>query len=373
MTKKLTRILIALAFLIAITIFGFWYFNKSQELVVSGHPEWPPIMYQDGNQIVGAGPEIVAKIFTELGVKSVSKYEGAWDVVQSKAKSGEVDVLVAAYKTAERETYMDYSIPYTVDPVVLIVKNGQTFAYAKNEDLIGKRGVVMLGDSYGQKFDDFIKAKLTPQTVGTPKDAFDLLANGQADYFVYALYSAQDYIFKNKLADQVEILPEYVSSENFYITISKKSPFVKLLPKVNELLKKYIDDGTIDQIIEKHKQALWGESQTASNPPAQLANPASTNCAKVGGNLVIQKRGDGGEYGLCYFEDNRACEEWALLRGDCPLGGRKTTGFDTIDQNYCAWSGGETLAVPDSVCTFKDGSTCPTIDFYNGTCQAGQN
>ena len=108
--------------------------------------------------------------------------------------------------------------------------------------------------------------------------------------------------------------------------------------------------------------------ETSTQISTQLANPASANCLKLGGNLVIQKRGDGGEYGLCYFEDNRACEEWALLRGDCPLGGVKTTGFDTIDQKYCAWSGGETLAVPQSVCTFKDDSKCSTEEFYNGKC-----
>lgn len=110
------------------------------------------------------------------------------------------------------------------------------------------------------------------------------------------------------------------------------------------------------------------ESTPLDNNVAGIANPASVNCSTLGGNLVIQKRGDGGEYGLCYFEDNRACEEWALMRGDCPTGGVKTTGFDTIDQNFCAWSGGETFAVPQSVCTFKNGSKCSTIDFYDGQC-----
>ncbi len=103
------------------------------------------------------------------------------------------------------------------------------------------------------------------------------------------------------------------------------------------------------------------------------SNPASSYCLKVGGSLVINKRGDGGEYGLCYFEDNRACEEWALMRGECPIGGRKTTGYDTIDQNYCAWSGGQTFAVPNSVCTFKNGSNCSTLDFYNGKCSVGKS
>jgi len=116
-------------------------------------------------------------------------------------------------------------------------------------------------------------------------------------------------------------------------------------------------DSVVEQAININNQA-----------PIQLANPASVNCTKVGGNLVIQKRGDGGEYGLCYFEDNRACEEWALFRADCPVGGVKTTGFDTIDQKYCAWSGGQTFAVPNSVCTFKDGKKCFTLDFYNGKC-----
>lgn len=111
----------------------------------------------------------------------------------------------------------------------------------------------------------------------------------------------------------------------------------------------------------------------SSQASTQMANPASVNCSKLGGNLIIKNRGDGGQYGLCYFEDNRACEEWALFRGDCPVGGRRTTGYDTIDQNYCAWSGGETFAVPNSICTFKNGLKCSTIDFYNGKCSSNSN
>ncbi|MFA6593746.1 MAG: DUF333 domain-containing protein [Candidatus Buchananbacteria bacterium] len=107
--------------------------------------------------------------------------------------------------------------------------------------------------------------------------------------------------------------------------------------------------------------------------PINLANPASVNCEQKGGNLIIQKRADGGEYGLCFFEDNRACEEWALMRGDCPAGGVKTTGFDTDAQKLCAWSGGSTSAVPNAVCVFADGSKCPVDAFYDGTCRKGES
>ncbi len=111
----------------------------------------------------------------------------------------------------------------------------------------------------------------------------------------------------------------------------------------------------------------------ATTSSTGLANPASKNCADKGGNLQIKKDGSGGEYGLCYFDDNRACEEWALLRGDCPWGGRRTTGFDTEEQRYCAWLGGETYAVEKAVCKFKDGSSCLDEDLFKGLCHTGQN
>lgn len=257
--SKIRRFLLIIAIILVLVLGAVWYWNSYTRVkfIASGHPQWPPIMYQVDSDIIGVGPEITAKVFGDLGVKIASKYEGPWDVVQEKAKSGEVDVLVAAYKTTERETYMDYSIPYTVDPVVLVVKKGNAFPYIRWEDLVVKKGVVTNGDSYGQEFDNFIKDKLTVKKVGTAEEAFDSLLNGETDYFVYALYSASDYIFRNKLTEQVEILPQYVSTENFYLTISKKSALVKYLPQINTLLEKYKNDGTIQGIIDKYQAQLW--------------------------------------------------------------------------------------------------------------------
>lgn len=56
-----------------------------------------------------------------------------------------------------------------------------------------------------------------------------------------------------------------------------------------------------------------------------MGNPASQNCLTKGGRLVIKKNTSGSEYGMCYFEDNHVCEEWALLNGYCPIGGRRMT------------------------------------------------
>ena len=85
--------------------------------------------------------------------------------------------------------------------------------------------------------------------------------------------------------------------------------------------------------------ALPTATQPESTRPA-IANPASQNCLEQGGTLSLEERGDGGPFGVCYLEDNRQCEEWALMRGDCPAGGLKVTGFITSAARYCAITGG---------------------------------
>ncbi|MFC5373470.1 DUF333 domain-containing protein [Brevundimonas faecalis] len=45
-----------------------------------------------------------------------------------------------------------------------------------------------------------------------------------------------------------------------------------------------------------------------------MANPASVHCQAEGGKTEIRRDTQGGEYGVCVFEDGRQCEEWALFR-----------------------------------------------------------
>jgi putative hemolysin len=119
-------------------------------------------------------------------------------------------------------------------------------------------------------------------------------------------------------------------------------------------------------------------ASNASHPQSvtALANPASQNCIRQGGALTIQKRGDDGEYGVCVFEDNRQCEEWAMLRGACPVGGVKITGYLTSAAQYCAVTGGQYrissgerhLEQEQGSCSLA-AKTCDAWAFYNGRCR----
>lgn len=159
-------------------------------------------------------------------------------------------------------------------------------------------------------------------------------------------------------AQVVTLDPEEPAMSTYFLFDDGKS--LTLLDNDKEKIDSPFDE-TLSR-VSKQKNKTMMQSKT------NLANPASVNCKEQGGTLVMQQRGDGGTYGLCQFEDNQACEEWALYRGECPVGGVKTTGFDTIEQQYCAWLGGQTLAVPDATCTLPNGNVCSDEALYNGTC-----
>jgi putative hemolysin len=119
-------------------------------------------------------------------------------------------------------------------------------------------------------------------------------------------------------------------------------------------------------------------SDKAINKPDSkvgIANPASTNCINKGGTLKIQKGGGGGEYGICVFEDNSQCEEWALFRGECPVGGNKITDYVTSASQFCVITGGSynitgqvNTEKEQGVCTFNNGKSCDVWDYYSGKC-----
>ena len=105
------------------------------------------------------------------------------------------------------------------------------------------------------------------------------------------------------------------------------------------------------------------------------ANPAAELCIAEGGRAVIERTSRGDEIGVCVFEENRQCEEWALMRGDCPVGGRRITGYATAAARYCAITGGtyqdtvqETAEREEQgTCTFGE-KVCDVHAYFRGDC-----
>ncbi len=95
----------------------------------------------------------------------------------------------------------------------------------------------------------------------------------------------------------------------------------------------------------------------------------------MGGTPKNETRPDGGQYGVCYFGDNYVCEQWALMHGECPVGGVKVTGYNTPAARYCVITGGTYTVIgvtntdqEAGSCTLPSGKVCDANEYYAGAC-----
>jgi len=57
-------------------------------------------------------------------------------------------------------------------------------------------------------------------------------------------------------------------------------------------------------------------ASTSSNKSG-IANPASTFCKDQGYASQTKTNGDGSQYGVCFFDNGKQCEEWSFYNGSC--------------------------------------------------------
>ena len=62
------------------------------------------------------------------------------------------------------------------------------------------------------------------------------------------------------------------------------------------------------------------QKRAADEEAAGLPNPASVYCEEHDGRVEMRTDADGGQYGVCVFEDGSECEEWAFYREECKAG-----------------------------------------------------
>lgn len=267
LSKQLGRAFLLLSVILAVFILllasnfvkpGFKVGKEKKEaktvFIASGHPELAPIVFRSGSEgLGGVGVDLTKKIFDDLKAPLEFKYMGSWEEVQAKAKTGEVDIIVGLDKSPEGMEYLSFSsIPFAEVPVSLFVAKNKKVNYKGWDSLAGKKGVALIGDSYGQSFDDLVKSnKINIQRASSSREAFKMVVDGQADYFIYSLYAGQKILAGDtNLAEKIKIVPESLTTQKFYIAVSNKSPYIDKLADISKAI--YEQKTQVNYLMNKY-------------------------------------------------------------------------------------------------------------------------
>lgn len=196
------------------------------KLVASGNPEYPPYLWRDGidgSRLVGANAALMQLLSERIGLPIEMRYIGSWARVQEEMRSGRIDLIAGAFLTRERLDYMDYIHPIiaTTRSVVITAPNG-ALDYKEWPDLIGKKGVTVVNNSFGEAFDRYAEQNLTIEEVAKLDNALQMVAHKRVDYLVYEDAPARAFAARLGIVGLKEG-KNAISNEDLYLTLSHRS------------------------------------------------------------------------------------------------------------------------------------------------------
>lgn len=224
------------------------------KLIMSTNAQFPPYeMVADGEGFNGTGfegidVEIASAIADKLGLElqiDDMEFTSALLAVQNNT----ADVMLAGLTyNEERDEVMDFTTSYATGIQVVIVKEGSDVTM----DNLGEK---MIGTQRGTT--GYIYASDTPENGGYGEDhvqaydngatAVQALVNGQIDAVIIDQAPAEEFVAAN---DGLTILPGNWVEEQYCAAVDDGNE--ALLGAIDTALQELIDDGTVQEILDKY-------------------------------------------------------------------------------------------------------------------------
>ncbi len=225
--------------------------EEKKELVFGTNAEFPPFEYVVSKGVIDKYDGIdmaIAKQIAEDNDMTAKIENMEFDSLLLALENGQVDAVIAGMTiTPEKAEEVDFAIPYYTAKQVMIVKEDSDIAAAA--DMADKRIVVIQGytgqtcvENLGYEFEAFKKGS----------EAVMELVNGKCDVVVIDSATAQKYVGDNEGLKIVEDAAAF-DSEEYGIAVKKGN--TELLEKINTVLTKMIENGTINELSAQYSEA----------------------------------------------------------------------------------------------------------------------
>jgi len=229
------------------------------KLSAIGHPDWQPISYlgDEGKVMEGVSYDLFRHVAQQLSIPVTFSPKTPWKRVLFQLEAGKVDAITAAFYSEKRAQFGGYTDSYLEFGLVAVVKRGRDIKIDKLEDMIGLNGIATLGDYYGAEFEDFAKGNLKIVRGQMPDQSmFEMIVQKHVDFtnlsdVNFLLKSA-----KHGYRDKLKAIPLPVKRNTTHILISKKSPCIGLVGKINRIISEARKSGMVDRAVKRYIEKI---------------------------------------------------------------------------------------------------------------------
>ncbi len=221
-------------------------FKDDNKLVLVTEAGFAPYeFYQDG-EIVGVDIEIAREIAKELGKELVVK-DVSFDFLINEVKSGKADFAAAGISiTDERKKQVDFTDEYTVSNQVVVVKKDSPIT--SFDEIRNKRIAVQLGTVA----DLYVSDNYPDATLVQHKKYLSAVEDVKAekvDCLIMDELPAKEIVKAN---NELKIMDGVLFQDRYGMIVKKGND--ELRKQINKVLKRLVDDGTIDKLVLKYSE-----------------------------------------------------------------------------------------------------------------------
>lgn len=220
---------------------------------IGGAANYTPVSYVFENQLTGVGPELAIELVKDIGRAFTTLHAPSWARTLRRHEEGQIDLLAGLYRTRQREKHMIFIGPFMHENTLLVTLRDRPIAYQDWEDLTPYRGVSVIDDSHGDKFDKFVRSHLKMMFVPSQEVAFKMLLAGRVDYLVVG----QNTILHDRMGDSdtVQVAPKPISTQGIYMTVSRNSPCASLAGELSKALERALIGGRALTLVDRFTAA----------------------------------------------------------------------------------------------------------------------
>lgn len=254
MKKKIFALVLVVALVASVAV-GLAACNDEidEKVVVVGYTDYPPMNYTENGELIGFDTELAKAVFEELGYRVVFK-EISWPNKYIDLNSGNINCIWNGFTSngdeegTPKSELVDFSYKYMINKQCVIVRTDNT---ASTFDDLNTSSVIGSYES-GSAGEDYVLAKIANCTKKPAPNQMSALMEVNAGTSTFAVV---DYLLANSIVGQgdysnLKIIDSLSSADEQYAIGFKKGD--ELRDKVNEVLVKFLEDGTTLAIATKY-------------------------------------------------------------------------------------------------------------------------
>jgi polar amino acid transport system substrate-binding protein len=238
--------------------------------------QWPPYIYTDAQgKAAGLDIELAKAIFKEAGCTLEIGAEVPRKRRQYMFSKGEIDIMLAASKTPEREAFSYFTSPYRNESVSLFTSPKKLEKYQDIDSFatVLKQRITLLAPNAGWYGDDYKTHYfwLNEANLLSPFESFtQAIKMFEVNRAELLMGDTGALVHEAKLKNvPLAALPKLVVNDNVRLMLNKKSTTEADLKTLNAAMARLEKRGTLEKIRNQYGMSLSDAQRPAPEPAAK--------------------------------------------------------------------------------------------------------